>query len=232
MAYKVPRRSMKKTIFVMLAMICSLSCFAQTTKYIGPCSLYMADDYGSYGFTYGAHISFGRENTQANVAYSDKIIRLYDNTQYSSKHGEYIEFQKIEYLAGTNLHMQSQNFLFKWSIGGVNSWFAFVNSKQSGLCVVDIETDEIRSVLIPNFSEGKDFSITLYFNYNQRDYGFYILNNGYLTTYTSFPENASSVKGINADAKTRRTYSLHGVETKSLTTGVYIQDGEKVLYNK
>jgi hypothetical protein len=122
--------------------------------------------------------------------------------------------------------------MFYQYINGRNSNFAFVvgNSK---LMLVDIETDEIVSVLIDSFFADSDFSIKLkYGGYGQSGYGInlQIMNSGYLYTFYNIPNNASAVNSVKTDASKRaQAYSLEGYEIASPSERIYIQDGKKVL---
>ena len=199
------------------------------------CRVYcMQGDY----YLYGAHITFISNKTQADITFSDEIIDFNSGIQYKSTHGEYVELKHFQYTP-TNIYTSTQQFLFYAYRGNITGLLAFVVSEKYGLCVVDVKTDEIKSVLIPYLRANDEFSISVLDSSRPSDKyppSIIVVHANCVMKFQTIPDNASSVKGVHSDSdkgkKTNKTkiYSLGGIESSNPTDGIYVKDGKKVLY--
>ena len=103
------------------------------------------------------------------------------------------------------------------------------------LHIVDVQTDEIVSTLIPNFERESDFSIIVDDQSTVSDIAvpsFWVMNSGWVKIYNGFP-TAASVRSVTADKHiSGTTYNLGGVEVPNPTNGIYVQDGKKIVISK
>ncbi len=213
--------------------ICNLYCFSQTsTNFVGEGKLYKLQGDSGEDYIYCANYSSTQETLYGEHIKSD-LICVFNNSEtrdYSSSHGNYIEIQHAQYLAGAHKFANSTGMLFYASKYGICAFTV----KEKKLSLIKFIDDTLISVLDNNFSEGSDFSIYVVDkNTTQRtlEPSFYILNNGYLTYYNNISSSVSSVQTSKARINNSdgRKINLQGIEIDNPKNEIYIQDGNKFV---
>ncbi|MBR6035340.1 MAG: hypothetical protein IKP41_00085 [Bacteroidaceae bacterium] len=227
-----------KILFVFLIFFFSLTCMGQDKRiYTGEGTLYHAYEYNKVN-VYVAHICEQEEELSNKYKYADKITLLYSNggeysqinssSQISSSHGEYISF-KI-FAGGARGLGACEQFLFISKEGGEYCCYAFVIEGTS-LCIVDVMTDEVVSILDDKFHKADDFEILVQHPYVSSP-SFYIMNDGFVNIYKGFDE-ASSIKSRQNNAmQSNKTYNLSGIEVDPSNEKIFIQDGKVRMNTK
>ena len=231
MAYNSLAIIMKKLLSVrVIVFTCNVFCYSQTnTSYVGKGKLYQLQDYDNStvycaNYSYTNETVYGEHITANNIC----VYKYQEIHNYSSSHGNYVEFQHSQLLAGSHLYSFSKGMLF-YALGYGICAFTIKNKQ---LCLIKFEEDAIISILDNNFTESSDFSIHVIDNNLTSRYilpSFYILNNGYLKFYEGFTSSISSVSAVKMDKVNGKKYNLEGVEIDNPQNEVYIQDGKKYL---
>ena len=232
MAYNSLAIIMKKLLSVMVIVFtCNVFCYSQTnTSYVGKGKLYQLQDYDNNSFVYCANYSYTNETVYGEHITANNICvyKHPDIHNYSSSHGNYVEIQHSQYLAGSHFYSFSKGMLF-YALGYGICAFTIKNKQ---LCLVKFEDDALISILDNNFTESSDFSIHVIDKNVSSRYmqpSFYILNNGYLKYYQDISSSVSSVSSIKMDKVNGKKYNLEGVEIDNPQNEVYIQNGKKYI---
>lgn len=208
-----------------------LYCYSQTsTNYVGKGKMYQLQGSDGDVFFYCANYYSTNETLYGEHITSNNIcIFKYPNVQnYTSSHGNYIEIQHSQLLAGASRYSFSKGMLFYSRNYGLCA-FTIKNNK---LCLIKFYDDTIISVLDNNFSEASDFSIyvkdnnKLYYDYEP---SFYILNNGYLKYYANISSSVSSINAVRMEEANDRKFNISGVEIDNPRNEIYIQSGKKFI---
>lgn len=228
---------MKKLLSFLGALLIAISAFAQNFEtYVGKSKIYMWPLHVE-GIKYAACMSDWVGDYFNNTYYFNSIS-IYNPSErtfhtYSSKHGKYVAFQLFyNVMTGRKDHCEQVAF---WSSKGSGSGcYAFVVESHY-LHIVDVQTDAIISTLISNFQRESDFSIIVDDQsglYDSAVPSFWVMNSGWVKIYNGFPP-AASVRSVTVErGASGTTYNLEGVEVSDPTSGVYLQDGKKVVIKK
>lgn len=228
---------MKKLLSFLCAFLVTINISAQDYEtYVGKSKIYMWPLHAE-ATKYAACMS-NWDGDIFNNTYYFNSISIYNSSEktfqtYSSAHGKYVGFQLFyNVVGGRNCNCEQVAF---WSNKGSGSGcYAFLIEGRY-LHIVDVQTDAIISTLLSNFEPASDFSIIVDDRSKVNDWvvpSFWVMNSGWIKIYDGFP-TASSVLSVTAERNTSgATYNLEGVEVSNPTSGVYIQNGKKIVVNK
>jgi hypothetical protein len=207
-----------------------MDCVAQNTQYIGNSKVFV---FPKTGEVYTAQV-YSKDETIYNDTYFCTSVSFYSNGNFTtySPQGMYLSFHSYNGAGSSSQNaVSSEQVILQTYARGISGNYAFVIQGQS-LVLVKVETNEVVSILEPNYQWHNDFSIVVidssagsYWNVPQ----IWILNNGYVKIYNDFPtttsQNSVSVKRNNTEKK----YNLGGVEVDNPTNGIYIQNSKKII---
>ena len=224
--------TMKKVLMLLCAVLVISNVSAQDLRqYIGDCLVYGLSELTVNEAIYAVKVVSKTETTNCNTASASSIF-LYDLgsscfREYKTTYGNYKSFKYLNSLTMHNIPSEEQFVLFNRKAGG-SCYYAFVE-QNSNLYLVDVKTDAIISVF-DGISFGYGDNIFVTSKGMDEAPNFYILDDGYLNCYWSYPSNSSSVRSaISENKDTNITYNLGGVEIARPRNEIYIQDGKKII---
>lgn len=221
----------KYLLFIGLLLMSIFDSDAQDlSQYIGKCRIYQLPTFDNEVYTANISSTFGSLYGERATASKISVFNGTNFYEYPTGHGYYVEFQyshKVTAGYSSSWHMMFCAYGY--------GLCAFVIEGNS-LCIVKLKDDTIVSVLDSNFQAGDDFSImvrddsSLYGN--RFEPSIWIVNNGYVKVFNNISSHVSSVRSVEADKNSCKTFNIQGIETANPINGVYIQKGKKVIINK
>ena len=221
--------SMKKFLLFFGGLLTAFSAPAQDLRqYVGNCLIYSLND-AIGGEIYAANIISASSDTNRDISQAASIFLHEDNKfqEYKTSYGYYKSF-KFKKTSSINYPSEEQFVFFNRTAGG-SCYYAFTQQNDN-LYLVDLKTDAIISVF-----EGVGFCDNIFVRASGMDStpNFYIMCNGYINYYISYPSNLSSVRSITTGrVNESRAYGLDGIEKSNPMNGIYVQDGKKIVINK
>lgn len=223
---------MKKILFIASCLLFGLLCHAQDAEYyyMNKCKIYQLPNVD--GWIYTASIYSSQESI-----YSERVkannISLFSGSQflnYSTSHGQYIEFSHSHKVTGG--YSSARHMLFSAYRYGLCA----ITEDGNCLRVIRLEDDTVLLTLDANFQEGDDFMVLVRDDDNvygnRAEPSIWVVNNGCMKVFNNLSNHVASVRSARADKASNKSYTLGGIEVASPDNGIYIQNGKKIAINK